>query len=159
MDAVQKTVVMDAGGIVIGKSVFGGPDFFRSAFLDLEQDGAGVITGGKEDQITNHQGRSGGDGSLHGRTKLPFEENFSGHGIRCDQARAGEKESVTTAIYRRGNGRGIARFGVGGLPEDFSTGAIEGNNSCAIAATNIEKNGTAFDQRRTGDAEEAFRRR
>ena len=49
MDAIEKALVVNARGVMIGKHVVSRPDFFRPCFLGLEQDCSGAITGGKED--------------------------------------------------------------------------------------------------------------
>jgi len=84
-----------------------------------------------------------------------LKKDFSVCGIEGDEVSEGKNEKVTTIVYCGGDGGRITGLIVGCFPKDFAGERVEGDDSGTVAA-DVEDNGVALDQRRAGDAEEAF---
>src|ERR1051326_5959774 len=156
MDAVKKTVVIDARGVVIGKDIVAGPDFFRTILFYLQQNRAEAVAGGEEDLIVNDHRSCGSDRRANGRTIRILEEDFSVRRIKSDKIRERQNEDVPLVVDGRGDWRGIAGLIVGRFPENFAGKFVEGDDASAFATADVEDYRISFDQWRASDAEEAF---
>ena len=126
---------------MVGKHVFGGPDLFGGISLQMQQDRAGAVAGGKKHVIVNDDRRGRADGSVLRGTPDIFEIDFAIGRVENGQPFTREKEGAAFAVNRPDDRRRIARLVFRSLPKDSSGRFIEGNDARGFRYLDISDRG------------------
>src|SRR5207245_7347689 len=86
IEAIEKSIVMNAGSVVIRENVVARPNLFRLRLVEAQEDCARAVTGRQKNQITNHQRHGGANRSTHRRPPRIPEKDLAAGGIERGQA-------------------------------------------------------------------------
>src|SRR6266478_279000 len=158
MDAIEKSSVMDAGGIVIRERIIRFPDLLRLVFLELQQNRSRPVTGRQKNEVVDNNRRGRGNRIAHRWTKWKIKEHLPVDWISAHKARPRQKQNITPASDCRRARRRVTRFVIRGSPKDFPIALIERDDAGLFSPTHDQHDRVALDQRRAGDAEKSLRR-
>ena len=89
--AVQISVAIDAGGVVAGECIVGGPELFRSGSVDLQKRSAGAVARREKDQVARHYRRGGIHRCVAARAPRELETDLAGFRVDVHQTSASEE--------------------------------------------------------------------
>ena len=131
------------------------PDLVEAVLVNTDEDRPRVVRCRKEHFVTDDEWGRRIDRRIDAGAPAFAETYRTVIGIDGDNAFAGEKEDVTAAVDRSGNGRGIAGVVIGRAPKFLAGVFVESDDPCVLAA-DIDQQLVALDDWRSGHAEKAL---
>src|SRR5262245_30752801 len=108
MEAVEISVAVDASVVMVRHQRVVGPWFVRAIRPQLDQQSAGVVTGGEKRLVTDDERRGGVDRCIDAGPPLHIETQPSRRWIEEHHAAAREEYGMRDAVDPGERGRGIA---------------------------------------------------
>ena len=97
MDAVEKTVVMNAGGVMVRQLVVGRPELLPLTARELQNRRACAVACRQEHHVAGNNRRGRVDRRIVARAPLHLVAHLAGRGIEIHETRAGQEQRVAIA--------------------------------------------------------------